>query len=103
MNHEYQNDNDAVRVVAYSLWERAGRPEGADVKFWHLAEAILQTPASAQGTGEAEARGTARVAGEIPAPRPAIDTTRPSHLHLSGEQSMVMRRNAMTRRKTTAP
>lgn len=26
--------DDAIRVLAYSLWEKAGRPEGGDVDLW---------------------------------------------------------------------
>jgi hypothetical protein len=27
---------------AYQLWEQAGKPEGRDDEFWHLAERDLQ-------------------------------------------------------------
>lgn len=30
---------DAVRVLAYQLWEQAGSPEGDGVNFWLQAEA----------------------------------------------------------------
>jgi len=29
---------ETVRVRAYSLWEQAGRPEGADLTFWEEAQ-----------------------------------------------------------------
>jgi hypothetical protein len=28
-----------IRQKAYALWERSGRPEGEDQRFWRLAEA----------------------------------------------------------------
>lgn len=27
-----------VRLCAYLIWERAGRPEGRDAEHWHQAE-----------------------------------------------------------------
>ena len=30
-----------IRELAYSLWERRGRPEGSDEQFWHEAERTL--------------------------------------------------------------
>ncbi|MBX9583516.1 MAG: DUF2934 domain-containing protein [Gemmataceae bacterium] len=32
---------EAVRVRAYNLWERAGRPEGNGREYWLEAEAVL--------------------------------------------------------------
>ena len=29
------------RVRAHELWEQAGKPEGRDEEFWHLAEQEL--------------------------------------------------------------
>lgn len=34
-------DEDAVRELAYHLWEEAGRPEGDGVDFWVRAEQEL--------------------------------------------------------------
>jgi hypothetical protein len=31
-------DPDAVRALAYRLWEEAGCPEGRSDEFWHEAE-----------------------------------------------------------------
>lgn len=39
MNDEHQ---DAIRLRAYHLWERAGRPDGRDQEFYHRAEAELR-------------------------------------------------------------
>lgn len=35
---DQQNHEQAVRELAYHLWERAGRPEGDGSNFWHEAE-----------------------------------------------------------------
>ena len=32
---------DQIRNYAHLLWERAGKPEGRDVEFWHAAEVEL--------------------------------------------------------------
>ncbi|WP_375780230.1 DUF2934 domain-containing protein [Bradyrhizobium sp. ma5] len=29
--------DEAVAARAYQLWEKAGKPEGRDDEFWHLA------------------------------------------------------------------
>jgi hypothetical protein len=31
-----------IDARAYQLWEQAGRPEGREAKFWHLAEQELR-------------------------------------------------------------
>ncbi|MHC2467752.1 DUF2934 domain-containing protein [Bradyrhizobium embrapense] len=33
--------DEAVAARAYELWEKAGKPEGRDAEFWHLAEQEL--------------------------------------------------------------
>jgi DUF2934 family protein len=33
--------DEAVAARAYELWEQAGKPEGRDEDFWHLAEQQL--------------------------------------------------------------
>jgi Protein of unknown function (DUF2934) len=33
--------DEAVAVRAYELWEKAGKPDGRDEEFWHLAEEQL--------------------------------------------------------------
>lgn len=30
-----------IRDYAHLLWEKAGKPEGRDVEFWHAAEVEL--------------------------------------------------------------
>lgn len=46
----------ALRVLAYKLWEKAGRPEGMDTAgkswadhFWLMAEAALHNSATSAG------------------------------------------------------
>ena len=34
--------DEHIRVRAHELWEQAGKPEGQDEAFWHLAERDLQ-------------------------------------------------------------
>ena len=33
--------DEALAARAYELWEEAGKPEGRDEEFWHLAEQEL--------------------------------------------------------------
>lgn len=35
------NIEDRIRDRAYALWDQAGRPDGNDKEFWHLAEKQL--------------------------------------------------------------
>jgi CheY-like chemotaxis protein len=32
---------DCIRMLAYNLWDEAGRSDGDDVKFWYLAEQVI--------------------------------------------------------------
>ena len=42
---------DQIRARAHELWEQAGKPEGRDDEFWHLAEKDLQDrPGDAEST-----------------------------------------------------
>lgn len=34
-------DHDAIRALAYELWEKAGCPDGNAEGFWYAAEAEL--------------------------------------------------------------
>lgn len=34
-------DQDAIRTLAYELWERAGCPDGNAAGFWYAAETEL--------------------------------------------------------------
>lgn len=33
---------DQIRGYAHSLWEKAGRPDGRHVEFWHQAKSELE-------------------------------------------------------------
>ncbi len=33
---------EAIRVRAYYLWEKAGRPEGGDMEFWEEARRQIE-------------------------------------------------------------
>ena len=32
---------EQIRNYAHQLWEKAGKPEGRDIEFWHAAEVEL--------------------------------------------------------------
>jgi hypothetical protein len=34
--------DEQIKIRAHELWERAGKPDGRDSEFWHLAERDLQ-------------------------------------------------------------
>ena len=46
---------ESIRVRAYYLWEKAGRPEGGDIAFWE--EARQQVELRARDEGLAGQRG----------------------------------------------
>jgi hypothetical protein len=37
-----QPTEEEIRSRAHELWEQAGKPEGRDEEFWHLAEQELR-------------------------------------------------------------
>ena len=37
------SSDEAVRLLAYQLWEASGQPEGGELNFWLEAEAQLRT------------------------------------------------------------
>jgi hypothetical protein len=39
-----------IDARAYQLWEQAGRPEGREDEFWHLAEQELRNEDNASPT-----------------------------------------------------
>ncbi len=39
--HQLLEQKDKIRELAYSLWEKSGKPHGKDVQFWHEAEEQL--------------------------------------------------------------
>lgn len=53
-------DDHQVRERAYELWEKDGRPEGAEEKYWRLAQEQLEAEATSQTTdSEWPAKGEA--------------------------------------------
>jgi hypothetical protein len=42
MSQVVNSREDAVRLLAYQLWEQAGSPEGDGVNFWLEAEAEFE-------------------------------------------------------------
>jgi hypothetical protein len=57
-----------IRVIAYRLWEEAGRPEGQDEYFWHVAVERYTTELAPSG----------RVSHAEPASKkPALETEPP--------------------------
>jgi hypothetical protein len=34
--------DEQIKIRAHGLWEQAGKPDGRDIEFWHLAERDLQ-------------------------------------------------------------
>ena len=34
------NRDDAIRTIAYRLWQEAGQPDGDALRFWLAAEAV---------------------------------------------------------------
>lgn len=34
---------EAIRLRAYYLWEKAGRPEGGDIAFWEQARREIES------------------------------------------------------------
>lgn len=55
-------DHDAIRTLAYELWEKAGRPDGNAEGFWYAAEAdLVQRNDKENSRQEAEASTLASV------------------------------------------
>jgi len=44
---------ELIRMRAHELWEQAGKPDGREDEFWHLAELDLQ---ERQQTGNPESK-----------------------------------------------
>ncbi|MBI2854516.1 MAG: DUF2934 domain-containing protein [Chloroflexi bacterium] len=50
MTAERQIMEDQVKEIAYSIWEKEGRPEGKDVEHYYRAKAILEQRSTDYGT-----------------------------------------------------
>ena len=62
---------ESVRIAAYYIWEKEGRPDGEDLRHWYLAIAEL----SSNGTSPAK-----RVAKKASIAKPKkISATRPKN------------------------
>jgi hypothetical protein len=47
IEHSVEVKESEIRVAAYQLWEKTGRPSGQDLQFWLDAEKQLRTGAKA--------------------------------------------------------
>ena len=43
MNRAHEDEHPAIERLAYTIWERAGRPDGTAESDWYSAEALLAT------------------------------------------------------------
>lgn len=43
-----------TRILAYELWERAGKPDGQNLDFWEHAEQMLLSEAKPDGLSQAQ-------------------------------------------------
>lgn len=43
-----------TRVLAYKLWEQAGKPDGRDREFWEGAEQLLSSEAGPDAVPQAQ-------------------------------------------------
>ncbi len=57
MGSQNSSDLDArTRILAFELWEQAGKPDGQDLAFWERAKQMLSADAAPEGLPEAESR-----------------------------------------------
>lgn len=59
--------SQAVKDLAYRLWEEAGKPDGRDQDFWLQAEAALSKPkskAAAKPKAPTKAKAAAKPKGK---------------------------------------
>lgn len=66
---------EQIKQLAYSIWEREGRPDGKDVEHYFRAKAILEAGASTEGNGQSQTApqpaAASAVIGPAPETRPA--------------------------------
>jgi hypothetical protein len=60
---------DSVRIAAYYIWEREGRPDGEDLGHWYLAIAELSMNGTSQPKSAAK-KATIAKPKKISAARP---------------------------------
>jgi hypothetical protein len=51
---------DSVRIAAYYIWEKEGRPDGEDLRHWYLAIAGLSSNGSSPPTRAAKKTSVAK-------------------------------------------
>lgn len=55
MTSEDTHDLDSrIRVLAYELWEQAGKPDGQEQEFWERAEQMLSSEARPDAVPQAQ-------------------------------------------------
>jgi hypothetical protein len=65
---------ESVRIAAYYIWEKEGRPDGEDLRHWYLAIAELSPNGSSAPMHAAKKTNTAK-RKKISATRPKSNTT----------------------------
>ena len=104
--------SDAISRRAYELWEREGRPDGADLRHWLQAEQELnanrqETPTRSEGSAMRTANTDVRpLQGTRAGSAMNRETKRGTSAPFSGEKSSVSNGNsqaAARRRPANAP
>jgi hypothetical protein len=65
---------ESVRIAAYYIWEKEGRPDGEDLRHWYLAIAELSSNGTSQPKRAAKKASIAKPK-KISATRPKSNTT----------------------------
>ena len=65
---------ESVRIAAYYIWEKEGRPDGEDLRHWYLAIAELSSDDTPQPKRAAKKASIAKPK-KISATRPKSNTT----------------------------
>lgn len=65
---------ESVRIAAYYIWEKEGRPYGEDLRHWYLAIAELSSDGTSQPKRAAKKASIAKPK-KISASRPKSNTT----------------------------
>ena len=63
---------EAVRTMAYKMWEEAGKPEGRAMDYWLEAEMAVGRDGSSNGAKAPAIRARAKTAAQEPA-KPATE------------------------------
>ena len=65
---------ESVRIAAYYIWEKEGRPDGEDLRHWYLAIAELSSNGTSPAKRAAKKASIAKPK-KISATRPKSNTT----------------------------